>query len=253
MAKRTVSILLTLILVITMLCTVSFSTYAVDTDDYSYEIINGNEIEITQVWGAPSTFDVPKTIDGKKVTSIGEGAFYDNSNLVSVTLPDTVTNISENAFSGCRSLKEVKLPEGLKTIGDFAFFSCTAKGFDEITIPNSVTSIGDCAFGYQNAGGWIAACTFTIKGYKDSEAQRYANDNDNITFIEISSSFVRGDADMDKNVSIMDALVIQKYCANLIGISEIDLNAANVTGGDVVSVLDAVKIQKYLAGLINVL
>jgi hypothetical protein len=47
-----------------------------------------------------------KIILGKNVTTINNNAFYNNKNIISVTIPDSVTNIASNAFAGT-SLKSV--------------------------------------------------------------------------------------------------------------------------------------------------
>lgn len=78
------------------------------------------------------------------VTSIGESAFYNCSNLTSITISNSVTSIGSYAFSGCSSLKSVTIPDSVKSIGSYAFNNCS--NLTSITIPNSVTSIGKPAF-----------------------------------------------------------------------------------------------------------
>lgn len=97
------------------------------------------------------------------LTRIGEYAFYECENLLSVTIPDGVTTI-EHAFTGCTSLKSVKVPKSVTAMDD-AFNNCTAlndvlledgitvcSGFSgcssltQITIPSSVKIIGRSAF-----------------------------------------------------------------------------------------------------------
>ena len=78
------------------------------------------------------------------VTSIGDGAFWDCSSLLSVTVPDSVSSIGGSAFYGCSSLQSVTIPDSVTSIGNEAFGGC--KSLQSVTIPDSVTSIGDCAF-----------------------------------------------------------------------------------------------------------
>ena len=78
------------------------------------------------------------------VTSIGDYAFGNCSNLTSVVIPNGVTSIGDGAFRYCTSLASVVIPQGVTTLGVEAFISCSA--LTAIEIPSSVTSIGECAF-----------------------------------------------------------------------------------------------------------
>ena len=78
------------------------------------------------------------TFDGP-VTSIGDFAFYECSQLWTITLPESVTSIGNSAFDQCVMLSSINLPESITSIGSQAFFYCIA--LNEITIPMNVTSI----------------------------------------------------------------------------------------------------------------
>jgi hypothetical protein len=78
------------------------------------------------------------------VTKIGEGAFYDCSNLQNVTIPNSVTDIGMEAFSDCTSLTCIDIPNSVKKIGEFAFYGCLS--LQNVTIPSSVTNIDFSAF-----------------------------------------------------------------------------------------------------------
>ncbi len=83
------------------------------------------------------------TIIPENITSIGERAFSDCSDLTSITIPNSVTSIGERAFYDCSGLISITISENVTTIGKYAFVRC---GLTSVTIPNSVTSIGGGAF-----------------------------------------------------------------------------------------------------------
>lgn len=60
------------------------------------------------------------------VTSIGNYAFYDCTNLVNAELPSSITSIGEEAFGGCDSLESVTIPNTVKSIDFNAFYGISA-------------------------------------------------------------------------------------------------------------------------------
>ena len=84
------------------------------------------------------------SINGYKVTSIGDYAFSDCTSLTNVTIGDSVTSIGDSAFYECDSLTSVTIPDSVTSIGDYAFDWCGS--LTSVTIGNSVTSIGYGAF-----------------------------------------------------------------------------------------------------------
>ena len=91
----------------------------------------------------PLEIVIPSTHNGIPVTKILKGAFY-NTNIVSVTIPDSIITIGEKAFFSCSYLSTVILSKNLQTIGTDAFGYC--QKLTTIMIPGSVTSIGGGAF-----------------------------------------------------------------------------------------------------------
>ena len=80
------------------------------------------------------------------VTSIGNSAFEECTDLTSITFGNNVRSIGYASFDGCRNLKSVTFGSNMSVIGDWAFYRCS--GLPSVTIPNSVTSVGEGAFSY---------------------------------------------------------------------------------------------------------
>ncbi|MDO4544479.1 MAG: leucine-rich repeat domain-containing protein, partial [Clostridia bacterium] len=116
---------------------------ASNASDFQYEVTGGTAI-VTGYKGADTALEIPSVIDGYRVTGIGENAFEDYDDIVSVTLPEGITSIGNGAFSDCLNITSITLPEGLKSIGDGAFYNCD--NLISITVPKGVTSIGRKAF-----------------------------------------------------------------------------------------------------------
>lgn len=131
---------------------------------------DGDGIIIT---GCDNTNDaeivIPERIDGKKVTEIGESAFYQLSNIKSVHIPDGVKSIGSSAFAFCTSLTDIRIPESVTEIGGYAFTQtpwqeeqfkqngglaivnhiliAAEEGISgDVTIPDGVTGIGEDLF-----------------------------------------------------------------------------------------------------------
>ena len=67
--------------------------------------------------------EIPAELDGHPVTSIGDFAFGNCWNLVSVTIPDGIVSIDAMVFGNCFRLESVSIPDSLVSIGSNAFRS----------------------------------------------------------------------------------------------------------------------------------
>ena len=116
---------------------------ATPADDFECEVDENNEITIAKYIGNDKNVVIPRQIDGKNVTIIGEWSFWD-SNIVSVSIPHTVKVIGTGAFAFCGSLTIVQLKNGLIEIQGVAFDSCFA--LSNIVLPSTLEHIGLFAF-----------------------------------------------------------------------------------------------------------
>ena len=112
----------------------------------SYTTSN-NEVTITGFAPHANVTDlnIPATINGNPVTTIGDSAFDFRIHITSITLPDSIQTIENRAFRYCESITSLTLSANLQTIGDDAFNGCTALS-SHVILPDSLQSIGSGAF-----------------------------------------------------------------------------------------------------------
>ena len=165
--KKTIAVLLSVLLCCSALTAMPVSAFAATTAEQTVGATSGTTGDCTWTLdeatgtltisgnGAMAYYNddndapwknqyVKQVVIESGVTSIGKNAFCDCLELTSVTIPDSVTEIGANAFYGCSGLTSIAIPDSVTTIGESAFCGCT--GLTNVTIPDSVTSIGGSAF-----------------------------------------------------------------------------------------------------------
>ena len=68
--------------------------------------------------------DIKTAVIEEGVTSIGGSAFYDCTELTSVSIPQSVTRFEAYAFTWCHNLTSITIPENVTRIGKHAFTEC---------------------------------------------------------------------------------------------------------------------------------
>jgi len=144
--KRVFSTLISAIII--MLSVMPLSAFAAEEKlygDFLKYVIENGEVKITgHTDKIPTLCEIPSEIEGCKVTTIGEKAFFDTIGVGEFVLPDTIITIEKRAFNSCRGTTKINIPDGVKTIGDGAFGDCSE--MLEGIIPDSVENFGERVF-----------------------------------------------------------------------------------------------------------
>ena len=80
----------------------------------------------------------------KSVNEIGNGCFYYNKRIESITIPEGVKKIGDNCFKYCENLQQINIPEGVNEIGNDCFYDCT--NLQQINLPEELKKIGYSCF-----------------------------------------------------------------------------------------------------------
>ncbi len=177
------------------------------SDGLTYNLLRQNGEYVYGVMGIGIATDkdlvIPSFYNGKRVTSIGNSAFYSCGSLTSITIPDSVTSIGDSAFYNCDSLTSITIPDGVTSIGEDAFYNCDS--LTSITIGNGVTSIGDFAF-----SGCNSLTSITIPDSVTSIGDRAFSSCDSLTSITVSTGNPYYKS-MDGNLYSKDGKTLVQY------------------------------------------
>ena len=96
-----------------------------NSSDLEFTLKENYEYEVTGLMNKSLTkLIIPEYYCGRKVTSIGDMAFYFCSSLTSIEIPNSITSIGEGAFSDCYNLTSIEIPNSVTSIGKGAFRYC---------------------------------------------------------------------------------------------------------------------------------
>lgn len=114
-----------------------------DTDE-KYFIVD-EKGKLLKYIGLDAEVKIPKTVNNRKILTLGEKSFY-KKNIISVVIPHGVVKIEDSAFEW-NKLTTVSLPITLKFIGNHAFSS---NELEYLTLPTKIKSVGKWAFAWNN-------------------------------------------------------------------------------------------------------
>lgn len=167
------------------------------------------------------------------VSLLGESIFLGCSNLQTAHILSSA-DISRGMFASCSSLKYARFTEGVTSIGDYAFYNC--KNLLEVAVPHTVRAVSSKAF-----DGADNVSVFVKKG---SYAESFC------TGAKIKSFHI-GDANLDNDINIKDATLIQKASAKLFTMDFVSCLRGDYDFNGEINVRDATAIQKYTAGIVE--
>lgn len=102
---------------------------------------DGKTVKGIKTWAKNSIKNIIIPDGIKKIT---EKAFYDCTELESISIPNSVTDIEAYAFCRCQKLKSIVLPKSIKKIKESTFKGCAE--LKTVSIPNTVTEIEEDSF-----------------------------------------------------------------------------------------------------------
>lgn len=126
-----------------------------DSTVYKYTDLSDGTIKILSYTGKRKYITIPDTIEGKKVSCIGEAAFANNNRLRKVNLPANLTKIMPYAFQGCSRLMSIDIPESVQKLGTGAFYGCARMSSVGIAAKGKLQVIEESAFGQTLIGSFI--------------------------------------------------------------------------------------------------
>ena len=159
------------------------------------------------------------------------------------------------AFKNCEKLETIVLQKETKSIGQAAFLYSNVKA---IVIPPTVKAIGTLPMKkpmeYLSIGMIEnfpltdkPVCTFNsdciIYGYKDTEAERYANEW-NLEFVTLES--VTGDLNFDGEFNISNVVTLQKYLVKKEGFTNEQWKLADLNNDGTVNVFDVIILKRRI-------
>ena len=129
------------------LCGIAVNAQEVNINGIQY-YLGGNNASVMKGGDYKGDITIPATVTYEGATynviEILISAFYNCTELSSITLPSSIDQVLDWAFEGCTGLTTVTFPEGVRFISNSVFYNCT--NLTSVTFPESVTHIGDWVF-----------------------------------------------------------------------------------------------------------
>ena len=80
--------------------------------DYKYNI----DLEVLETFS--------NNLNARTFEELMKKGWFRQTNITSITIPDSITSIGKFAFYSCFSLTSIDIPNSVTSIGDYAFYFC---------------------------------------------------------------------------------------------------------------------------------
>ena len=209
--------------------------------------------------GSEAELALPTDCNGSSAYTIWHYAFYANTDITSVIIPQGVTTVGKYAFAYCEKLKSVTMGEGLAVVSDFAFaysskltsvtfakgqslsigshafYDCD--GLVSIDLPACTSSVGSSAF--YGCGSLEHISIGDAATGIGSEAFRYCS---KLKSIKIGSNITSIGSSAFEGCTSLKIVYIH---SPIVAATLISLNAC----GDLIAYAETVLIEKSIANL----
>ena len=162
--KKVISILAC----VSILLSSIFNVTALQTKNlFEYEMNEDGTITLIKFFGEKDDTEIviPESIDGYRVTALGDMLFTQNEYIKSVTIPEGVTTIGHSTFGLCSKLTYIDIPASAIEIPHIAFVGCT--NLRKITVNDDNTRF------YDEDGVVFDSVTNTLVAYPAQRSSSY--------------------------------------------------------------------------------
>ena len=261
--KRTLSVLLVFVLLISSVLSVSAASANLTDegktvftiDDWTYTAIDGgSHYEIVEYVGTNVNLIIPRIVNDAMVVSLGNYSFTEDKNVKSVETSSPLWSVGDYAFLKCEALETFICNFALKEIGVGAFsdtpllksinledsvitevkpLTFLNSGIEEVSLPDTCTKINQKAFAQCEQLSKIIIPKSVTEIHEDA-----FKGSDNVVVYCYTDSYAHQYA-VSKNIPfvLLDAP------------REVTFILGDADGDGVVNILDATKVQRVLADL----
>ena len=106
--------------------------------------VQGGSIPNNEIWYTSTDGNIVTPYSTSALPTIVSNTYSAGKGIIKCA--SDITSIGETAFFDCTNLTSIEIPNSVTSIGNQAFFYCT--NLTSITIPNNVTSMGNYPFAY---------------------------------------------------------------------------------------------------------